>query len=63
MLTEIKSGATIAGDFTSSLDRLSMVLAKRDAKLAVRRRVVYGGVTRQSRGTTEFIPWNEIDQW
>ncbi len=35
---------------------------QRSPDLAVETRVIYGGTTRQARGTTPVLPWQEIDQ-
>ncbi len=62
ILTESKSGATVASDFTTSVDRLARGLRERDAELIVTPRVIYGGALPQKRGDTEIIPWHAIDQ-
>ena len=62
ILTESASGATVAGDFTKSVERLALGVRQREPDLAVTTRVVYGGAMRQTRGSTEIIPWHEIDQ-
>ena len=62
ILTEAKSGATVASDFTTSVERLAHGLRRRDPDLAVTTRVVYGGAVRQTRGDTAIIPWQEIEQ-
>lgn len=62
ILTESKSGATVAGDFTTSVDRLARGLRERDSDLTVTTRVIYGGAMPHKRGDTEIIPWHSIDQ-
>jgi predicted AAA+ superfamily ATPase len=62
LLTEVKSGATVASDFTTSLDKLAGSLRGRDAGARVQSRVVYGGELPNRRGTTQIIPWHAIDQ-
>ncbi|MBC8087297.1 MAG: ATP-binding protein [Phycisphaerae bacterium] len=61
-LIEAKSGATIASDFTHAVDKLAQEVRLRSPQLQLRTRVVYGGVTRQSRGVTQLFPWREIDR-
>lgn len=61
MLIEAKSGATVASDFTQSVDRLAHAVRRQSHLLAVSSRVVYGGAMRQSRGDTLVLPWHEID--
>ncbi len=62
VLIEAKSGATIVGDFTESVERLARGVHARVPGLRTITRVVYGGVTGQTRGGTEVIPWHAIDQ-
>lgn len=61
VLTEAKSGATVASDFTHAVGRLADVLQLSDVDMAVTTRVVFGGSTRQTRGATQIVPWHEID--
>lgn len=61
LLTEVKSGATVASDFTHAVERLADGLLTRDTDMAITTRVVYGGSTRQTRGRTQIVPWHEID--
>ena len=61
-LIEAKSGATIAGDFTDAVDRLANGVQQRSPQLAIATRVIYGGSSRQTRGTTQLVPWREVDQ-
>lgn len=60
-LVEAKSGATIASDFTHAVDRLAHSIRQQPSPPQVDTQVVYGGATRQSRGTTHMCPWHEID--
>ncbi len=48
---EIKSGATVASDYFTSLNRVAGLVPAISA-----RTVVYGGATRQSRGDSEAVP-------
>ena len=61
-LIEAKSGATVASDYTASVDRLAQVIRNRDRAASVATRVVFGGDGRQTRGTTQVVPWHEIDR-
>ena len=61
LLTEVKSGATVASDFTHAIERLADGLRMRDTDMAITTHVVYGGSTRQTRGRTQIVPWHEID--
>lgn len=62
ILAEAKSGATVASDFTKSVDRLARRIRQRDAGCTISVRVVYGGTTRHTRGDAEVIPWSAVDQ-
>ena len=62
ILTEAKSGATVATDFTVSVERLAAEFTKRNPTISVATRVVYGGTMAQSRARTAIIPWQQIDQ-
>ncbi len=61
-LTEAKSGATVASDFTAAVDRLARSIRPRVPGRSISARVVFGGATGESRGGTEVIPWHAIDQ-
>ncbi len=61
-LIEVKSGATVASDFTAAVHRLAQGIRARSDAATVATRVVYGGATRQTRGATQVVPWHEIDQ-
>ena len=52
---EIKSGATVASDYFTSLNRVADLLPAVSA-----RTVVYGGATRQSRGDSEAVPLSAL---
>ena len=52
---EIKSGATIASDYFTSLNRVAELIPSISAKT-----VVYGGATRQSRTDSEVLPLAEL---
>ncbi len=60
-LIEAKSGATIASDFTHAVDRLAQGIHQRAPQLAVETRVIYGGIAPQTRGTTQLLPWREVE--
>lgn len=62
ILTEAKSGATVATDFTVSVERLAAEFTKRNPTISVATRVVYGGTMAQSRARTAIIPWQQIGQ-
>lgn len=62
ILAEAKSGATIASDFTRSVERLAHDFKRRDPELMIATRVVYGGSLSQMRAGTEIIPWHALDQ-
>ncbi|MBI5500715.1 MAG: ATP-binding protein [Deltaproteobacteria bacterium] len=59
MLTEIKSGATVASDFFEPLRRLSELLRRRGLA-APELRLVYGGDEAQRRTDVEIVPWGEV---
>ena len=61
-LIEAKSGATIASDFTDGVDRLARGVRDRAQNRPIATRVIHGGMTRQTRGQTQLLPWHEIDQ-
>ena len=52
---EIKSGATVASDYFTSLNRVAGLLPAISA-----RTVVYGGATRQTRGDSEAVPLSAL---
>ena len=52
---EIKSGATVASDYFTSLNRVSELVPAISA-----RTVVYGGADRQSRSDCEVVPLSEL---
>lgn len=64
-LIEAKSGATVASDFAEGVERLARGVRDRakggahDRTIATR--VIHGGMTRQTRGLTQLVPWHEID--
>lgn len=59
---EVKSGATVAQDFFTSLDGLAATLAKSPRPPALRKFIVYGGAEAQSRAAGTVIPWSQLDQ-
>jgi uncharacterized protein len=62
LLTEVKSGATVASDFTTSVERLALEMGVHTRDKVIATRVVYGGDMAQSRGATEIVPWRAVDQ-
>lgn len=58
--TEVKSAATVATDFFTSLRRLGDDVASHDDHLEFDARVVYGGDAGQKRDTAAVIPWHRI---
>ena len=58
-LFEMKSGATIAGDFFAGVDRLQALLETKSG--VVRTHVVYGGSTTSTRRTARVVPWNMLE--
>lgn len=57
---EVKSGATIAGEFTRNLSELGERIEKVLPHLRYDPRLVYGGERVQSRGEVRIVPWSEI---
>jgi hypothetical protein len=58
VLTEVKSGATVAADFFRPAGRLAPLIARggRD----VESRVVYGGEASQRRSAVTVVPWHRV---
>jgi len=56
---EIKSGSTIASDFSRHVDSFAS-RAGADGELDVTPLVIYGGRERHVRGSTTFLPWSEV---
>jgi hypothetical protein len=63
LAVEIKSGQTIAGDFTAALAAFGRRLAGARPRRRVRPVVVYGGRDRQQRDATTVLPWCELDSF
>ncbi len=59
---EAKSGATIASDFADGVDRLARGVGDRTKDRTIATRVIHGGMTRQTRGHAQLLPWHAIDQ-
>jgi predicted AAA+ superfamily ATPase len=57
---EIKSGATVAGDFFKNLERFSDRLKNTGTKHTLRKHVVYGGESPQKRSKTQVLSWRDI---
>jgi predicted AAA+ superfamily ATPase len=60
ILVEAKSGATVAGDFFSSLDALSGLITPSDTGRAIRKIVVYGGDQESQMRDTRILPWMNV---
>ncbi len=58
LLTEIKSGATVASDFFDGLEAATARLSKYGT--IARCRLVYGGDTAQKRSAAQVVPWYEV---
>jgi predicted AAA+ superfamily ATPase len=60
VLTECKSGQTVASDFFKSLTRLTELLNEWGEKRPIQSRVVYGGDAAQTRTSGRVLPWNRV---
>lgn len=60
ILTEVKSGATIASDFFDGLNRLSALVENKLPGVDVESRLVYGGSEGQKRTDVQVVPWNRM---
>ncbi len=60
ILTEVKSGATVASDFFHGLRRLAEVVEDKVAGVSVESRLVYGGSEAQDRTDARVVPWNRM---
>ena len=60
VLTEVKSGATVADDFFAPLARLAETLAPVVGPRRIERRLVYGGDASQRRSGAHVLPWGQI---
>ncbi len=59
-LVEIKSGRTVAGDWSRSLMRLRGLLQRSGSASGARYRVVYGGRHPQRRSDVQVLPWRAV---
>lgn len=59
---EAKSGATVARDFFTPLERLRKDVTSRLPHVPFESVVVYGGSEQQQRSTATVIPWDGIDR-
>lgn len=59
---EVKSGATVAQDFFTSLERFAATLSRSARPPELRKFIVYGGTEAQSRAAGTVIPWSQLDQ-
>jgi hypothetical protein len=57
---EMKSGATLAGDFFRPLLELRERVAAELPHIEFVPRLVYGGDRRETRSGVEVVPWSEI---
>lgn len=57
---EVKSGATISGDFFRSLDLLPDRLKSADVNAALQKYVVYGGEKTQKRSKAKVLSWRDV---
>lgn len=60
LLVEMKSGATVAKDFTSALDRLASLVGRRGEERPLELRLVFGGTEAPPSGETKLIPWSQL---
>ena len=58
---EVKSGATVSGDFTKPVLSLAGLLAAASRPTAVESLVIYGGDQPQTRGAVRIVPWSGLD--
>ena len=59
---EIKSGATINGDFFKNLKRFSNQMEGKTRKRTIRSHVVYGGDDSQQRSDAQILSWRHIQR-
>lgn len=59
---EMKSGATVAGEFTENLIELGRRIERELPHLRYDPRLVYGGEQVQSRGEVRVVPWSQISE-
>jgi hypothetical protein len=59
---EIKSGATLAGDFLKPLDSFREALAETRGP-AVAAALLYGGGQAATRRGVRVVPWAHLDRW
>jgi uncharacterized protein len=60
ILTEVKSGATVASDFFRGLTGVSKAVEDQAAGVSLERRLVYGGSDAQDRSEAQVVPWNRM---
>ncbi len=60
IMTEFKSGETIAGDYFPPLHKLSEQSSASVNQTEIIKRLIYGGDTRQQRSKVNVIPWSYI---
>jgi predicted AAA+ superfamily ATPase len=60
ILTELKSGETIASDYFSPLHKLSGQSSASINQTEIIERLIYGGDTGQQRSKVNVIPWSGI---
>jgi hypothetical protein len=57
---EIKSGATISGDFFKNLPRFSKRMDKANGIHTVDPYLIYGGDVSQNRSSAQVLPWQSV---
>jgi predicted AAA+ superfamily ATPase len=60
---ETKSGQTVNEDFFAALAAFAELVTSGRRPPALRRVLVYGGVTRQQRSSATVLPWSAIDRY
>ena len=63
ILTEVKSGSTVAGDWLGPLQRLAESIRETEkTRRAVEPRLVYGGDQAYARRGVQVIPWGRLHE-
>lgn len=57
---EVKSGATVASDFTDDLRELGRRIERELPHVRYEPRLIYGGEGRQTRGEVRIVPWSSV---
>jgi len=61
-VVEIKSGATVSGDFFKNLERFSDRLKSTNKKHSLQKYVIYGGDNTQKRSKAQVLSWRDVHQ-